>query len=259
MLNRELSRRLILILWGVGIAATLIGTGVIVAGSRLPGTLLLGSGLLALGLNILIAGELTTGAELRPYVVRGPVVRGQFEVRMGLSDLSVGLCPNDRIAAVQYGPLGKPEFEVLEGVAHLRLKGPAFPPNIAHWKANLASNVLWDIEAHSWLGYLTMDLSQLRLDRVVADTVLGRLNIVCPARGNVRMQLKARLGEIELRIPPEVGAQVVIKKGELASLTVDNERLLALSRGRYATADFDTASAQVEIHITSPIGDITIT
>jgi len=244
-------------LWWIGLIAFVAGIALSLARIPLVGGLVLGTGMVALGLNTLLAGDLTMGPEGRPFSVRGPVVRGHLEVGAVLSDVSVGVCGPDRIASLIYGP-GKPGFEVSEGVANVRLKQPAFPPALANWRADLANNVLWDIRAASWLGSLRLDLSQLRLEKVSATTSLGRVLVTCPTRGYVQLMIKAGLGDIEVTIPEQTGVKVTVKRGKLASLTVKNPRLSAYRPDRLGTPDYDLSAAQVEIVIESQMGDITL-
>jgi hypothetical protein len=245
-------------LWWVGLLAMVAGVGLLAARISLIGGLALGVGMVVLGLNTLLAGDLITGPGGRPFSVRGPVVRGNLEARSGLSDLSVGMCSPDRIASLVYGPTGKPGFEVSEGVAKVRLIQPAFPPGLADWRADLASNVLWDVKATSWLGSLNFDLSQLRLEKLTATTALGHIAVTCPTRGYVQLLLKAGMGDIVVNIPTQTGVKVTIKRGKLASLTVNNPRLTAYRPDRFGTQDYDAAAAQVEIVIESQAGDIVL-
>ena len=68
----------------------------------------------------------------------------------------------------------------------------------------------------------------------------------------------AGLGEIDLTIPEHVGARIMITRGALSDVEILNERLQALDAKRYATSDFETASAQVEIKIEPGSGDVII-
>jgi hypothetical protein len=256
MRRNKLSRQIAQALWWVGLLMMIGGIALAVLRFTFPGYVLIGGSFVTLGLNALVGGELIAGPEPRPFTARGAVVRGHLVARTGLCDLSVAVCGTDRIATVQYGPLGKPGFEVRDGVAYLRLVQAAFQPNVTAWKADLANNVLWDIEANSFLGNLSLDLSHLRLEEVRAKTTLGTVEVTCPTRGYTRMSVKSSLGEIGIKIPPQVGAKLVIKQGALATLTIQNERIQLTRRNRYATPDFDTASAQVEIQIETGAGDI---
>jgi hypothetical protein len=238
----------------VGIA----GIGMSFAGVRvLPSAALIGVPLAALGLSILLGGEMVAGGAPRTYAVRGQVVRGDLVARTGPADLAVGAGGIDRVASMRHGPLGKPKFTVEDGVANLRMSNPIIP-NIAAWEAKLAGNVLWDIDARSGLGTLSLDLTNLRIERVVAHSSMGRVEIKCPSRGFAQLFLSAGLGEIDLTIPEHVGARVMITRGALSDVEILNERLQALDAKRYATPDFETASAQVEIKIEPGSGDVII-
>ncbi len=258
MKANPLRRRLSQGLWWIGLALIAAGLLGLFASVHMPVPIpvLIGAGVTALGLNILLSGDLVVGSEPRVFTARGQVVRGELLARAALSDLVVSSGPNDRVASVRYGPIGRPDFHAESGVAHLRLRGGLLRPNIARWQADLASNVLWDIDARSSLGDLVLNLRDLRLERVTARTLAGRLAVNCPTRGYVQMRLKTGIGIVEVRIPPEVGVQVAIRRGELATVTIKNERLLALSQRRYTTHDFETAATQIEIVIESAAGDI---
>ncbi len=255
MQNNSLRRIQIILCWaGLALIAAGVALDFMAAGPALPG-LLVGGGLAALGLNILLGGDLVAGPEPRAFTARGQVVRGHLEVAAGLADLNLEAGESDRIAALCFGPFGKPAFRAEEGVATLGLKNSLLP-NLARWQAALAGNVLWDVDARSSLGDLRFDLRDLRLETVRVRTLLGRIVITCPLRGYTRMDLWAAAGEIELAIPPGVGAQITLRQGGLASVAVENERLMALGTHRYVTADYDTAAAQVEVVIRSAAGDV---
>lgn len=244
------------ILWWVGLAMVIGGGALLALGLRLPGGLLLGGGLAALGLNAALGGELIAGGEPRPFTVRGTVVRGHLTARCGLADLVVSRAGSDRVASVIYGPIGKPDFEVQDGIARLGLIQPLGGLNISRWRADLAGNVLWDIEVRGVLGEFNLDLSGLRLERISIQTTLGRMRIACPARGYTQMELRTAGGEIELHIPPDVGAKITIKRGPLCDVVMRTDRLTASRRDRYASEDFESAPAQVEVHIEATAGDV---
>ena len=258
MAVKSFRRRIAQLLWWVSLA--LIITGLVLWLSPgmafMPPGILVGSGIVVLGLNLLIGGELIVGAAPRGFTARGQVVRGMLHVKAGLADLAISAGANDRIAAVRYGPMGKPGFSVEGGTAYLYLKNAFLRPNISRWQAGLATNVLWDVNARSSLGNLRLDLRSLRLEQVTAHTTLGQMLVACPARGYVRMALSTGVGEISVTIPPDVGAQVVLDRGALTTLEIKNKRLLIDDQHRYATPDYETAAAQVELHIRSAAGDI---
>jgi hypothetical protein len=245
-------------LFWIALIAGIAGIGMTFAGAQLvPSAVLIGVPLAVLGLSILLGGEIIAGGAPRTYAVRGQVVRGDLIARTGPADLAVGSGGIDRVASMRHGPLGKPKFTVEDGVANLRMTNTLLP-NIAEWEAKLAGNVLWDIDARSGLGTLSLDLTNLRIERVVAHSSLGRVEIKCPSRGFAQLFLSAGVGEIDLTIPVHVGARVMITHGALSDVEILNERLQAIDAKRYATPDFESASAQVEIKIEPGAGDVII-
>ncbi len=245
------------ILWWAALA--LIAAGLALAfmpPGPIPPGVVFGAGLIALGLNMLLGGDVIAGPEPRAFTARGQVVRGRLEVAAGLSDLSVDDGGSDRIAAIRFGPFGQPAFTAEGGMAHLGLKNPPLRPNIARWEARLADNVLWDIDARSSLGELRLDLSRLRLETVRARTILGRIHVACPQRGYARIDLKTAAGAIEVSVPPEVGATIRVRHGALGTVTVSNKRLLAPAPLHYVTPDYETAAAQVEIDVQAAAGEV---
>jgi hypothetical protein len=128
-------------------------------------------------------------------------------------------------------------------------------PNVTLWRTDLASNVLWDVVARSSLGNLRLNLGGLRLERVEAHTWGGRLSLTCSDRGYVEIQLSTRIGEIEVTVPPDTGAEIVVESGVLGTVTSRNDRLIALGH-RYVTPDYEGASSQVSIRIKARSGDV---
>jgi len=242
-------------LWWAGLPLTVGGGAAFALGLRLVGGVGLGAGLILLGLNVLINGELVVGPEPKPFSARGSVVRGHVEARTGLCDLRLSQCGPERIAGIVYGPFGKPGLDVVDGVAQIRLRS-GFPPAVTRWQSDLAGNVLWDAEIESFMGDLILDLSALRFESLTARTRLGRLSVALPRRGYVQMRLRNSLGDIEVYIPPETGVNVVVRAGSLARVQVRDERLAEFAPRRYSTPDFDASPVQVELTIQSWAGDI---
>ncbi len=226
-----------------------------------PG-ILIGAGLISLALNILLGGDILIGGGLRTFSARGQVVRSLFDVQTGLCDLSVGKGPNDRVALMRYGPMGQPTFTVTDGVGHLSMHQSLKRPNIAHWQTGLAANILWDIAVCSSSGDINLNLTDLRVEQVSAQTTLGRIQVACPQRGYVTLDLRAQLGQVEVVLPESegIGVKIEIRRGPLSSLTFKTEsgRLLDVGDNIFMTAGYDNAQAHVDISIRSSIGDVII-
>lgn len=252
-----LYRRIGQILWWIALLLILAGIVLAVAPLSLgvPPVVLLSIGLGLLGINVLLGGELIAGRGPRVFSARGQAVRGYLTVNAGLADLTINDGPSDRIAAIQYGPLGKPGFAVSEGVARLRLNNAFLRPNVTLWRADIARNLLWDVTARSSLGNLRLNFAALRLERVEAHTWGGRLSVTCPNRGYVEMNLSTRVGEIEIAVPEDAGAEIVVDVNGLGSVTSRNDRLLALGR-RYVTPNYESAPSQVAIRVKAGSGDV---
>jgi hypothetical protein len=260
MKGKALSRLIIQIFAYIGIALILAGVILLYVpgGVIMPPGALIGFGLAALGVNVVLGGDIVVGPTPRSFSAKGQVVRGYLDVSAGPADLDVGGGTKSRIASLTHGPLGKPRFVVEEGVARLRLHNNLLLPNITQWRAKLASNILWDIYARSSLGILTLDLGQLRLEKVIAATSWGQLLITCPKRGYVQIDLRTTTGLIDITIPDGVGAHVTIESGPLAHVDIQNERLLAEDRQTFTSLDYETAPATVDIHIRADAGDVYI-
>ncbi|MBN1119642.1 MAG: hypothetical protein JXJ17_01065 [Anaerolineae bacterium] len=260
MKGKALNRLILQIVAYIGIALILGGVILLYVPDQvfMPPGALIGFGLAALGINIVLGGDLVIGPTPRTFSAKGQVVRGYLDVSAGPADLDINGGTKSRIASVTHGPLGKPNFVVEEGIARLRLHNNVLIPNITQWRANLASNILWDIYARSSLGELMLDLTQLRLEKVIAATSWGHLQIICPKRGYAQIDLKTTAGLIEVTIPDGVGAHVTIESGTLANIDIQNERLLAEDQQTFTSLDFETAAATVEIRIKADAGDVHI-
>ena len=254
--TKQTGQRILRALWWLGMAATVGGVAAALAGVTIPSPLIfVGAGLVALGLNGLIAGDWLAGPSPKPFTARGQVVRGVLEIRAGWSDVTVGDGPTDRIASVQYGPFGKPDFSFEEGVAHLRL-GRSRP--FGRWQAALASNVLWDVQARSAVGDLTLDLSSLRIEEVRARCGPGRLTFRCPSRGFARLALHTTLGQIEVIIPPEVGVRLRVGTNQLSTVRIDVPGLHPVGEREYATDSYEAATAAVDVTVSASAGEVVI-
>lgn len=258
--NVTLRRAEIALFW-VGLVLTLLGVimAAVPAARFVPPAIVLGAGLALLGVNVLLGGDFIAGPRVPTYTAHGQVVRGRVEIAAGLADVALRGAPGDRVATVSFGPFGRPSINVEEGMASVRLAAPKFPPTLARWRADLANNILWDLDARSTLGSLSLDLSGLRLERVSARTTLGALRVVCPVtRGLTELELASTLGPVEIVIPERVGASITVTTGSLGAVRQKNERLLAPGQRRYVTADYESAVSQVEIRVTSTAGDVTL-
>lgn len=249
------------------LAVALLGGAIAVA--FLPGaptrlgSLLAGGGLAALGANVLLGGDVIAGPLPRSFTARGQVVRARLEADTGMAALAIGQAeaghsPENVIATLLCGPLNRPELAIEDDVTTLRMVARRLPPALARWRADLAANVLWDVDVRSSLGNLALDLSGLRLDRVTVESRSGAVRVVCPRRGAARLDIRTEGGGVELVVPEEAGVHVEVMAGPLATVSVNNKRLLAPGQSRYVTPNLETAPTQIEVTIQTESGDIVL-
>lgn len=260
MSREPLTRRLARLLGWLGLLLTAAGAGMQVlalSSGRVLAETLIGGGVATLGLGVLLGGELILGPPLRLFSARGEAVRGEVVARAVLCDLTLSGGLDDRLASVRFGPFGRPFFRAASGMATLRLIN-GLRPNLAPWEVALAGNVLWDVDVRSTLGDLTLDLGGLRLEHVTARTALGRLRVRAPLRGYVQMHLRSAMGVIEVDIPPQVAAQVTLRTGALAAVTIHNGRLREVAPHCYRTEDYEAAASQIDLEIDCAAGAVHI-
>jgi hypothetical protein len=217
---------------------------------------LLGLGILGLGLNVLLGGDIIIGAVPRQFVAKGNVVRGKAVIKAGLCDLALTHGSNSRVATVRSGPVGKPQFAIRDGVAYLQVTQPRLLKNIANWEAGLATNILWDLNLSSGLGDMVLDLSQLRVGYAAVRTRSGHVVLRLPNRGAASIDITAGMGEVEIALPPDVGARITVPPKELVNVRVENPRIQPLGIDGYVTANFERASTQIEVTVNARAADI---
>ncbi len=247
------------VLWLLGWPLIIAGMVMYVLDANPAFRIVLGAGFVFLGINVILARDLSSARPTRSFTARGQVVRGELHSRAGLSDLSIGVCDTDRVAQTRYGPFGMPEFDFRDGIAYLFMNRQPVSTNVSYWRADLAGNILWDLDVRSSIGNLTLDLGSLRLENVTAHSTMGRISVNCARRGYPTIDLKTGMGEIEVHVPVGVGARITVTRGRLATFNVENPRLLSVGSGQYTTPDFDQTAAHAEIVIHSAAGDILLT
>lgn len=227
----------------------------------LPPGLLLGGGLFVLGLHVLVAGDLIFSTRVRPFTARAQVSRASLEVHSGMADVAVAASDGfERLAAVRVGPDAHPDFKVEDGVAHLRVsRRLGWLPGTANWQARLANNVLWDVEAHSLVGNLDVDLREIRVETVFLKSDLGGVRVYCPRRGRPLIELEARIGDLEVVLPDNVAARVKLEGGRMANLDLDREIFERVDRETYVTLDADSAATVADITLRIQVGEARVT
>lgn len=242
------------LLAAVGIVTNLLGL------LELPLGVWLGAALMTLGLNVLVGGDLIATPEAKPYSVKAKVSRAVLDIASDLPDVEVRANPDyERLATVRAMAGGGPNLEVVDGVAHLRLEQRSrWFPGAVNWQARLATNVLWDVKAHSLLGHLNVDLQGIRVDRVALKSILGGVHVTCPQRGRPQIELETWLGDLVVEVPREVGAQVTVEPGRLAHVGLDSADFEQVDETTYVTHNVETAQTVAVIRLRTQAGEMRV-
>lgn len=148
------------------------------------------------------------------------------------------------------------------------------------WQIYLNSAVSFDITAHSEGGNVKLDLSDLVVTRVSADTGGGNMDVFLPdhavdlsvsaktGAGNVIIEIGSNIkgshtidaasgaGDVTVGIPSGLAAKIHIKTG-LGKAIVDS-RFSKGVNNTYQSLDFDSAAHKVEITANSGAGNVSI-
>ena len=172
-----------------------------------------------------------------------------LEVTSGLSDVQVRASNSfERLASVRAGSGASPAFEVVDGVARLRIAPRLrWLSGAGTWRAMLATNVLWDVSANSALGHLDFDLRDVRVDRVSVKSDLGGARVTCPRRGRPVLELETSLGDLDVILPRGVAARVRLKLGRLANVDLDEGDFERLDANTLVTRNVEVADTVAEI------------
>jgi predicted membrane protein len=148
------------------------------------------------------------------------------------------------------------------------------------WQIHLNPDVQFDITAHSGGGNVKLDLANMTVTRVMADTGGGNMDVVLPDNaanlsvaamtggGNVTVDIgggitgsssvnaRSGAGNVAVHIPAGVAAKVYATSG-LGKVTVDS-RFSQLDGNTYQLPDYEGAADKVEITVHSGAGNVSI-
>lgn len=125
------------------------------------------------------------------------------------------------------------------------------------WLIHLNPAVSADITAHSDGGNLKLDLADMVVTRLSADTGGGNIDIVLPASsGNLSVNAKTGAGNVTVSIPPGIEARIHATTG-LGKAIVD-QRFSKIDNHTYQSAGYESAGTQVEITASSGAGNVIV-
>lgn len=185
--------------------------------------------LVVLGLQILLRGDLTPDQDQQSFgITRGQVEAATLEIHSGEIDVSMQGLQNqqsERLIAGQFARQSRPVLEGDAQHAHLKLQRWQTPwLSFADWDMGLSSELPWRIVASSYLGQITLDMSDLIIHSAEAHSGVGDLHITLPSESFETIITQSTLGDIHIITPPNCNARIQVRGGRFFSVQCDNNR-----------------------------------
>lgn len=125
------------------------------------------------------------------------------------------------------------------------------------WQIHLNPEVRADITAHSDGGNVRLDLANMDIEQVRAETGGGNVELVLPENtADLQVTAKTGAGNVVLRIPVGVAARIHAKTG-LGNVVAD-ARFGKVNSGTYQSPDYDASVNTAEISASSGAGNVII-
>ena len=177
---------------------------------------------------------------------------------------------------------GQETFSIQAG--SYRQSGFHFPwqacNGLINWQIHLNPAVRMDLTTHSGGGNLNLNLAEMSLSRVAADTGGGNVELVLPANasdlsvnaktggGNVTVEVgegitgsstilaKSGAGNVTVRVPSGVAVRVQASSGMGKKLM--DASLTQVDQSTYQTPGYETAANKIEITVSSGAGNVSV-
>ena len=167
---------------------------------------------------------------------------GGVERRTTRSDDAVDV----RLALPRQSPMLNPRFPWAWGL-------------VIEWQIALARAIPIDLEIDVSAGRGTLDLEQLRVERLELTCPGGMAEVTLPAAAHdTRVEIQAKAGLVVLRVPDGVAATISAAGDGTGAIEIDTERFPPYEGG-YRSPDYETAANRVDIRAELPAGSLTVT
>jgi hypothetical protein len=159
-------------------------------------------------------------------------------------------------------PRGAQLVEDYSGGTRSRLRLDTLPSSRRYWPGqheswdlNVDGNTLLDIEIDHGVGTMNLDLSELRLDKMVTDFGIASTSIDLPTEGNYDINIDGGIGTIMVQIPRDVAVHITVDDGLVArSLPAEYTR----NGNSWTSPNYTESEDQIHITLSLGIGIITI-
>lgn len=234
----------------------------------------------------------TQGAEGRPDAAQAPprtlnvplgsASSGDVTLRFPAGTLAVGALPakgENLLQATTTMPLGmrlSKDGSLRDGVNQIilsasgdRSMGSFLPPgwpfggsgsrgSSLAWNVQFAPSTPLSLRTDVGAGQLDFDLTNLMVQNFTLNSGAGDITIHFPANaGQTIADVHSGAGQLDLIVPPGVGAYVHTSQGAIVNVHVPADRFHQVSDG-YQTADYSTATNRVDVTLHLGVGSVDV-
>ncbi|MGE5509397.1 MAG: LiaF transmembrane domain-containing protein [Chitinophagales bacterium] len=190
----------------------------------------------------------------------------RYKVSFGATDFRVSAGNGHDLYRVSRGEGTTGEFyartTVSDGVARVRL----YQPNLgagqwrgvhSAWNLTLPTTIPIELEVNGGAGTLSLDLSQLRAERVDVRVAAGQASLRLGDRAAEQsVRVAAAAGKVELQVPRRAGLRIVTR-GILGKEEFQRAGLEQVA-GAWVTPDREKAPARIEADLTTVAGKVAL-
>ncbi len=230
---------------------------------------------------LVVAGTIVAGAALY-LTVTGPLLAGGAPVpesvsqdlegaRSAVVSISTGVtrlvvdgdADSDLLVYGSVAPLPgeriERSFEVVGGVARFSLDSEGRFRSVPFgrggvWELTLTGAVPLSLDVDTGVGEATLDLADLRLERLEVSTGVGAATVTLP-RGGYAADIDTGVGAATIRIPEGVEARIAVSRG-VGAISAPSD--FARDGDVYVSPGYAAASERLDLSIDSGVGAVDI-
>lgn len=125
------------------------------------------------------------------------------------------------------------------------------------WQIHLNPAIATDLMAHSHGGNVKLDLSEIRIASLSADTGGGNMEVILPQDiADLHVAARTGAGTVTVHVPGNVAARIHATTG-MGKVTID-PRFIKTDDNTYQSPDFEGAAHRVEMTLHSGAGTVTV-
>ena len=197
----------------------------------------------------------------------GSLEQARVELKMDAGRLKLGSLPEGsrqlaearmESASDRVGINRSMQTRGARGTLRLEASGDWFPlgDTAPYLLVKLSPKVPLDIDLSTGAGESDVDLTDLRVEQLVAETGAGSATVRLPSAGQSQARVQAGVGELTVSVPEGVAARIRVESG-LGSVSVDQSRF-PRSGDAYVSPGFDKAMNRVDLKIQAGMGSIRV-